>query len=47
MAKTTIGRHGFSRQTRRDFLSTSLKTGAAAFTTGLLPNAECESLRTV
>ena len=29
----------FSRQfTRRDFLSTGLKVGAAAFTTGLLPN---------
>ena len=43
MAKTTIGRHDFSRQTRRDFLSTSLKTGAAAFTTGLLPSLNAKA----
>ena len=43
MAKTTLGRHDFSRQTRRDFLSTSLKTGAAAFTTGLLPNLKAKA----
>ncbi|MDE0466454.1 MAG: sulfatase-like hydrolase/transferase [Candidatus Poribacteria bacterium] len=49
MAKTTIGRYDFSRQTRRDFLSTSLKTGAAAFTTGLLPrlNAKASDLYNV
>ena len=40
MAKTSIGDSNFSRSfTRRDFLSTTLKVGAAAtFTTGLLPN---------
>ena len=43
MAKTTIGRRDFSRQTRRDFLSTSLKTGAAAFTTGLLPRLSAKA----
>lgn len=36
--KSTKQQKVFSRPfTRRDFLSTSLKTGAAAFTTGLLP----------
>ena len=43
MAKTTIGRRDFSQQTRRDFLSTSLKTGAAAFTTGLLPHLNAKA----
>ena len=40
MAKTSIGDSNFSHSfTRRDFLSTTLKVGAAAtFTTGLLPN---------
>ena len=39
MAKTSIERADFLRPlTRRDFLSTSLKAGTAAFTTGLLPN---------
>ena len=34
----------FSRQfTRRDFLSTGLKAGAAAFTTGLLPNLRVDA----
>ncbi len=38
MSKTNSRRYNFSRPfTRRDFLSKSLKTGAAAFTTGLLP----------
>ena len=31
--------------TRRDFLSTSLKVGAAAFTTGLLPNLNAKASR--
>ena len=40
MAKTSIRNSSSSRSfTRRDFLSTTLKVGAAAtFTTGLLPN---------
>ncbi|MCY4566703.1 MAG: hypothetical protein OXD49_00215, partial [Candidatus Poribacteria bacterium] len=40
------GRHSPTTQpfTRRDFLSTSLKAGAAAFTSGLLPkwNADAQ-----
>ena len=44
MAKTTLGRRNFSRQfTRRDFLSKSFKTGAAAFTTGLLPRLNAKA----
>ena len=44
MAKTILGQRDFSRQfTRRDFLSTSLKTGAAAFTTGLLPSLNAKA----
>ncbi len=36
--KKTVGKQVISRSyTRRDFLSTSLKAGTAAFTTGLLP----------
>ena len=39
MAKASIERGDFLRPfTRRDFLSTSLKAGTAAFTTSLLPN---------
>ena len=45
MAKTFLGQQGFSRRfTRRDFLSTGLKTGAAAFTTGLLPRLKSEAV---
>ena len=45
MAKTSSERRNFSRPfTRRTFLSTSLKAGAAAaFTTGLLPNLKAET----
>ena len=45
MLKTSSNRGNFSRPfTRRDFLSTSLKAGAAAaFTTGLLPNLKAET----
>ena len=45
MAKTSIRNSNSSRSfTRRDFLSTSLKAGAAAaFTTGLLPNLKAET----
>ena len=48
MAKTNGGKGNFSRPfTRRDFLSTSLKAGTAAFTTGLLPNLKAETVRNV
>ena len=45
MAETSNERRNFSRPfTRRDFLSRSLKAGAAAaFTTGLLPNLKAET----
>ena len=44
MAKTGMSRSNFSRPfTRRDFLSTSLKAGTAAFTTGLLPNLKARA----
>ena len=44
MAKTNGGKGNFSRHfTRRDFLSTSLKAGTAAFTTGLLPNLKAKA----
>ena len=45
MAKTNISGRSFSHNfTRRDFLSTSLKAGAAAaFTTSLLPNLRAET----
>ena len=44
MAKTNGGKGNFSRPfTRRDFLSTSLKAGTAAFTTGLLPHLNAKS----
>ena len=46
MANTNSKRNNFSRPfTRRDFLSTSLKAGAAAaFTTGLLPNLRAKAV---
>ena len=44
MQKTHTDRGNFSRSfTRRDFLSTGLKAGAAAFTTGLLPNLNAKA----
>ena len=44
MVKVNTNKGNFSRTfTRRDFLSTSLKTGAAAFTTGLLPNLKAKA----
>ena len=44
MAKATHRQRNFSRRfTRREFLSTSLKTSAAAFTTSLLPNLNTEA----
>ena len=44
MKNDTLQKSNFRRFTRRDFLSTSLKVGATAFTTGLLPhlNARAE-----
>ncbi len=42
--KKTVGKQVISRSyTRRDFLSTSLKAGTAAFTTGLLPKFHADA----